>query len=133
MTVPYAVPAEASPMMRTQIYLTKSEYHFLQTEARKRKEPMAAVIRSLVDEKMALPDDVWTNNPMLRPTPVEPGWNPPEDAAINHDHYLYGSSKKWIKVKRQWVAAPPLPDDYFDNDASYEDYNRKVRALEKAR
>ena len=60
-------------MMRTQIYLTRGEYHFLQAEARKRKEPMAAVIRSLVDEKMALPDDVWTNNPMLRPTPVEPG------------------------------------------------------------
>ena len=28
---------------------------------------MAAVIRGFIDEKMEIPEDAWTNNPMLRP------------------------------------------------------------------
>ena len=37
----------------------------------------------------------------------------PEDGAINHDHYIYGCPKKWMKRKGQWVETPPLPDDYY--------------------
>jgi hypothetical protein len=102
---PYVVPAPESSMIRTQIYLTPAEYHFLQAESQRRKEPMAAVIRSIVDDKMELPDDAWTNNPMLRPTPKDPTFDLPEDAAINHDHYLYGTPKRYVKVKGQWVLA----------------------------
>jgi len=103
---PYVTAAEpATAMIRTQIYLTRAEYHFLQAEAQRRHEPMAAVIRSIVDEKMELPDDAWTNNPMLCPTPKDPGFNLPEDAAINHDHYLYGTPKRYMKVKGEWVLA----------------------------
>ena len=29
----------------------------------------------------------------------------PEDAAINHDHYLYGSPKKYVKAKSRWVLS----------------------------
>jgi hypothetical protein len=66
---------------------------------------MAAVLRSIVDEKMQLPDDAWTNNPMLRPIPKDVQFNLPEDSAINHDHYLYGTPKKYLKVKGRWVLA----------------------------
>lgn len=96
-------------MVRTQIYLTRAEYNFLQAEAARRDEPMAALIRSFVEEKMRLPDDAWTENPMLQPTPKDPDFELPEDAAINHDHYLYGAPKKYVKVKSQWVLAAGKP------------------------
>ena len=121
-----------SAMVRTQVYLTQAEYDFLQAESSRRDEPMAAILRSFVDEKMAVPVDAWTNNPMLRPAVAEPDWDSPADAAINHDHYLYGAPKKWIKVNGQWVEAPPLPDDYYENDASYESYNQRLRELDES-
>src|SRR5258706_3684908 len=83
--------AASEPMVRTQIYLNKHEYDFVQREASRRNEPMAAVIRELIDEKMEIPEDAWTNNPMLRPTPHDPDWKGHEDGGINHDHYLYGT------------------------------------------
>lgn len=129
----YVALAPEPSMIRTQIYLTQREYNFLQVEAQRRQEPMAAVIRSMVDEKMELPDDAWTNNPMVRPSPVDRDFNSPADAALNHDHYLYGSPKRWIQVKGKWIAAPPLPDDYYENDESYDSYNRQVRELETPR
>lgn len=125
--------APDSAMVRTQLYLSRDEYDFVQAEATRRGEPMAAFIRTLIDEKMQMPDDVWTRNPMLRPTPVEPGWDSPADAAINHDHYLAGAPKKWLKVKGQWTEAPPVPKDYYDSDASYRAYNQKLRTLESGR
>ena len=99
MTLPPAPPA----MVRTQIYLNRGEYDFVQAQASQRGEPMAAVIRAFIDEKMQLPDEAWTNNPMLRPTPKDPDFELPEDAAINHDHYLYGTPKKYLKVSGKWV------------------------------
>jgi hypothetical protein len=103
-----SAPTESSDgeaMVRTQIYLTRAEHHFLQAEARRRNQPMAAVLRSFVEEKMRVPDDAWTDNPMLRPTPKDARFELPEDAAINHDHYLYGTPKKYVKRKGQWVLA----------------------------
>jgi hypothetical protein len=127
-----APPPPPPAMVRTQIYLSRTEYDFLQAESTQRGEPMAAVIRAFIDERMQLPEDAWTNNPMLRPTPADSTFDTPTDAAINHDHYLYGTPKKWIRAKGKWVEAPPLPDDYYENDASYEAYNRRLSALEKA-
>ena len=95
------------PMIRTQIYLSRREHDFLQAEAKRRAEPMAAIIRSLIDHEMEVPADAWTNNPMLRPNPADPEWDSPPDAAINHDHYLHGASKAWVRQGDQWVAAPP--------------------------
>ncbi len=129
-------PESVSPspsMVRTQVYLTRAEHEFLQAESSRRGKPMAAILRALVDEKMAMPADAWTNNPMLRPTPAEPDWDSPADAAINHDHYLYGAPKKWIKRSGQWVEAPPLPEDYYENDASYEAYNQRLCELDESR
>ncbi|HEY6166894.1 MAG TPA: hypothetical protein VI454_02555 [Verrucomicrobiae bacterium] len=100
---PAAPVPETESMIRTQIYLSRPEYDFVQSEAAQRKEPMAAVIRSYIDEKMQLPDEAWADNPMLKPTPRDPKLDLPEDAAINHDHYLYGTPKKYAKVKGKWV------------------------------
>ena len=86
-------------MVRTQIYLNREEYDFVQTEARRRNEPMAAVIRNFIDEKMEIPEDAWTNNPMLRPTPHDPTFVGHEDSGINHDYYIYGTPKRWMKRK----------------------------------
>lgn len=92
-------------MVRTQIYLTRSEHEFVTAEALRRGEPMAAVIRGYIDDKMQLPDAAWESNPMLDATPHDPDLALPEDAAINHDHYLYGSPKRYLKKRGRWVLA----------------------------
>jgi hypothetical protein len=124
-----AAPAyemDEAPMLRTQIYLSKPEHEFIQTEAARQGQPMAAVIRAFIDEKMDIPDSAWTNNPLLSP-PADPGFVGPEDGAINHDHYIYGSPRKWIKRRGQWVEAPPLPEDYYTNPASAAAYDRMAK------
>ena len=124
---------QAAPMVRTQIYLNREEYDFVQTEAKRRNEPMAAVIRKFIDEKMEIPEDAWTNNPMLRPWPHDPDWKGHEDGGINHDHYIYGCPKKWIKVKGKYVEAPPLPEDYYENRASGDAYDKLIRELDETK
>jgi hypothetical protein len=109
-------------MLRTQIYLSRREHEFLQTEAARQGQPMAAVIRAIIDEKMDIPESAWTNNPLLAP-PADPGFVGPEDGAINHDHYIYGGPRKWVKRRGQWVEAPPLPEDYYTNPASATAYD----------
>ena len=128
-----AEEVQTAPMVRTQIYLNREEYDFVQTEARRRNEPMAAVIRNFIDEKMEIPEDAWTNNPMLRPWPHDPNWKSHEDEAINHDHYLYGCPKKWIKVKGQYVEAPPLPDDYYHSRASGDAYDKMIAEMDETK
>ncbi|HXR07991.1 MAG TPA: hypothetical protein VN765_11715 [Candidatus Acidoferrum sp.] len=123
-----AAPAyklEEPPMIRTQIYLSRPEHEFIQSQAARQAQPMAAIIRSLIDEKMDIPESAWTDNPLLAP-PADPGFVGPADGAINHDHYLYGGPKKWVKRRGQWVEAPPLPEDYHANPASAAAHDRKV-------
>ncbi len=105
-----AVYAAASDdtMIRTQIYLTRAEHEYLLSEADRRKEPMAAVVRELIDQKMRIPDDAWTKNPMLEESPDLAGWKGHEDGAINHDHYVYGSPKQYEKIKGKWVLRSPV-------------------------
>jgi hypothetical protein len=105
-----AAPAPASGMVRTQIYLTPEEHRFVDSESRRKGIPMAAVIRSFIDEKMVLPADAWVNNPFLKPPPHDPNWEGHEDGSINHDHYVYGCPKKYVKKKGKWVPAPPLDE-----------------------
>jgi hypothetical protein len=128
-----AVQAAEAPMIRTQIYLKKDEYDFVQREASRRDEPMAAVIRGFIDEKMEIPKEAWTNNPMLKPAPHEPDGQGHEDGGINLDHYLYGVPKDYIKVKGKYVEAPPLPNDYYDNRASREAYDKMIRELDETK
>jgi hypothetical protein len=90
-------------MVRTQIYLTRAEHEFVLAEAKRKGEPMSSVIRGFIDQQMAIPEDAWTANPMLEPTPDVPGWEGREDGAINHDHYIYGAPKKYRKQGGDWV------------------------------
>ncbi|HZV35594.1 MAG TPA: hypothetical protein VFB72_13555 [Verrucomicrobiae bacterium] len=131
---PAAVVVPSEPMVRTQIYLSKAEHDFLQAEARRREQPMAAIIRGFIDEKMEIPDDAWTNNPIFKPWPKEAysGSDGHEDAGINLDHYLYGVPKDWIKVKGEWVEAPPLPKDYYENRESAEAYDKMIREMDES-
>jgi hypothetical protein len=103
--VPFETGAEAEPMVRTQIYLSKSEHEFVQSESVRRDEPMAAVIRSFIDEKMIIPDRVWEKSPLLD-DPADPNYVGLEDGGINHDHYVYGCPKKYEKVNGKWVWKP---------------------------
>jgi len=109
-----ALPSDEETMLRTQIYLSRIEHEFVQREAGRRNLPMAAVIRQFIDEKMEAPDNAWTSNPMLSPSAEDPAWEGHEDGAINHDHYIYGTPKKYVKSRGKWVDAPSLPEDYYD-------------------
>ena len=113
-------------MVRTQIYLTRAEHDFLQAESARRSEPMAAVIRSFIDEKMEMPEDAWTNNPMLEATPHDPSFVGHEDGGINHDYYSYGTPRRWMKRNGRWVKSPPLPEDYYSNPKSRLAYDEMV-------
>jgi hypothetical protein len=101
---PYVV---APAMVRTQIYLTRAEHDFLQSEAARRNQPMSAVLRSIIDEKMTIPEEAWTNNPLLRKSPKVKGWKGRRDGSINHDHYVYGAPKKYHEVNGEWVPIHP--------------------------
>lgn len=94
-------------MVRTQIYLTRAEHDFLQSEAGRRNEPMSAVLRGIIDEKMTLPADAWTNNPLLEPTVDDPDFEGHEDGSVNHDYYAYGGEKKYHKFNGKWVPINP--------------------------
>jgi hypothetical protein len=124
----------AGPMVRTQIYLSKEEHDFLQRESRRRDEPMAAIIRGFIDDKMKIPDDAWTNNPIFKPWPKEAYSEDDgrEDAGINLDHYLYGVPKDWIKVKGEWIEAPALPKDYYENAAVKEAYDKMIKEMDES-
>jgi hypothetical protein len=113
------------PMVRTQIYLSREEHQFVQQESVRQGQPMAAIIRAFIDEKMEIPDNAWTNNSLLA-SPADPGFAGPEDGVINHDHYVYGTPKKWMKRNGQWVETPALPEDYHSNPASAAAYDRLV-------
>jgi hypothetical protein len=122
-----ALPSEEETMLRTQIYLSRTEHEFVQREAGRRNLPMAAVIRQFIDEKMEAPDNAWTANPMLSPSAEDPAWEGHEDGSINHDHYIYGSPKKYVKGKTKWVEAPPLPEDYYDKAPAFEAKPEKIK------
>lgn len=114
------------PMIRTQIYLSKSEHDFVQHEAARQGQPMAAVIRAFIDEKMDVPDDAWSNNPLLAPPAPDRSWTGRDDGAVNHDHYIYGTPKKWLRQDDEWAETPPLPEDYYTNPQSRRAYDEKV-------
>jgi hypothetical protein len=90
-------------MVRTQVYLTKAEHGFLTREGERTGKGLSGVLRAIVDEKMSIPEDAWTNNPMLEPTVEDSECDLPEDASLNHDYYAYGAPKKYKKVRGHWV------------------------------
>jgi hypothetical protein len=121
-----AYQVKEASMIRTQIYLSKPEHDFIQHEAARQGQPMAAVIRSFIDEKMEVPEEVWTDNPLLRASVADPAWSGHDDGALNHDHYIYGTPKQWMQRDGKWVKTPPLPDDYYSNPKSRRAYDDEV-------
>lgn len=106
---PYVAPVA---MVRTQIYLTRAEYDFLQREADRIAQPMASIIRGFIDEKMETPSAAWSENPMLRETVSDPAWAGHEDGAVNHDHYVYSAPKRKVRRGKSWEDAPAPADDF---------------------
>lgn len=100
----YYTPPEA--MVRTQIYLTRTEHDFLMAEGNRRNLPMAAIVREYIDEKMEIPEDAWLNNPLLQPAVEDPAFAGREDGAINHDHYISGTPKRFGKMLGKWMPLP---------------------------
>lgn len=103
-------PMTEQAMVRTQIYLTRTEHEFLQTEAGRQGIPMAAVIRGIIDAKMAIPEEAWTSNPMLDPTPDVEGVEGRMDGVMNHDHYIYGGPKQYDRQDGDWVPLPLIKE-----------------------
>src|SRR5213593_662271 len=83
----------SEPMVRTQIYLSRAEYEFVQAEATRRNQPMASVIRRFIDEQMGMSDAAWSSNPLLQPPVNDPDYVHRPDGVVNHDHYIYGGPK----------------------------------------
>ena len=123
-----APTVEAAPetMVRTQIYLSREEHAFLQAEAKRRDQPMSSVIREIIDAKMTIPEDAWTNNPMFKELPPDPTWVGAEDSGLNHDFYIYGTPKRYMKRNGRWIKSPPLPKDYYTNAKSRQAYDELV-------
>jgi hypothetical protein len=111
-----AFRASAAPaaMRRTQIYLSEAEHEFLARESARRAQPMAAVIRSFIDEKMNLPEGAWTDNPLLAP-PADETFAGPADGALHHDLYIYGApeSVRAAMGREAPASAPGAPPAAF--------------------
>lgn len=95
-------------MVRTQIYLSRAEYDFVQAEASRRDQPMASVIREFIDQQMGVSETGWDKNPLLQAPVDDPDYVHRPDGVVNHDHYIYGGPKKHKQVKGKWA---PLPVD----------------------
>jgi hypothetical protein len=106
----YDAGGPAGAMIRTQIYLTREEHSFLQCEVEKRGKPMASIIRGYIDEKMPEPELDWSKHPFLQP-PADPDFHGPGDLSINHDHYAYGTPKRYVKRRGKWVLGPEFVDE----------------------
>ena len=106
----YDAGASNQAMIRTQIYLTREEHSFLQSEVEKRGKPMASIIRGYIDEKMPEPELDWSKHPFLQP-PADPDFDGPEDLSINHEHYAYGAPKRYVKRRGKWKLATEFADE----------------------
>jgi plasmid stability protein len=83
-----------SEMHRTQINLEEWQVEALRVRARAAGCSMGALIRQLVTEYLA--PDLEERRRLLDALVIDVEDDGlPHDAAINHDHYLYGAPKVW--------------------------------------
>jgi len=75
-------------MKRTQISLAQREYEFVRHEAKRRAMSMAAVVRELVQERMAADRRVPADHPFRDIIGLGHGDGSP--VSEKHDEYLYG-------------------------------------------
>jgi len=76
---------------RTQIYLTREQYLFLNNQAEKKGISLAAVIRELIDEKMPR-DEAYENNPLFS-LGREGLIMGRKEGSRSHDEYIYRGKK----------------------------------------
>ena len=90
-------------MKRKQIYIEESQERELKERAQKRGVPEAVLIREALDVYLAekpfprfeRPED----NPLWGIVGLIDDPNAPTDGSINHDHYIYGTPKKYRVLK----------------------------------
>lgn len=82
-------------MIRTQIYLPENDHKELNQIAKKKKQPMAAIIRWFIKTglKKEKTIDRSGKTVMKRLLDIKAKGGP-EDLSSNLDHYLYGAPKK---------------------------------------
>ncbi len=82
-------------MIRTQIYLSEEAHKKLNQLAMIRREPMAKILRELVDAKLEQERQINTSgNATLRALAQLKLVGGPADVSTNIDHYLYGAPRK---------------------------------------
>jgi hypothetical protein len=89
----------AENMVRTQVYLPQATYKALIERAEKQGLTMATQIRAALDEYLQRTQDE-DEGPILQPDDpifkmIGIGDSGLPDVAVNHDHYLYGTPKRY--------------------------------------
>jgi hypothetical protein len=113
-----AEDAMAENMVRTQVYLPQATYKALIERAKKQGLTMATQIRAALDEylqRTQTEDD--EDGPVLQPDDpifemIGSGDSGLPDVAVNHDHYLYGTSKRY-PVTGEFIREAANPTDKF--------------------
>ena len=75
-------------MRRTQVSLNEREHAFLRREARRRRTSMAALVRELIQDRMAADRRVPADHPLRNIIGLARGDGAP--VSEKHDEYLYG-------------------------------------------
>jgi predicted DNA-binding protein len=76
---------------RTQIYLTKEQYQYLQRQAEKKKASIAEIVRELINERLPKDKD-YEDNPLF--SIAKDGFSMGRHkGSIKHDEYIYRKRK----------------------------------------
>ncbi len=78
-------------MHRSQIMLNEQQHAYLVGEAQRRGVSISQIVRDLVEEHIAQNRDL-ENDPFFDIIGMVEGDDP--DAAVDHDHYIYGSPRR---------------------------------------
>ncbi|MEW6416582.1 MAG: CopG family transcriptional regulator [Nitrospirota bacterium] len=76
---------------RTQIYLTKEQYQYLQRQAEKKKASIAEIVRELINERLPKDKD-YEDNPLFSIAKDGFSMGKPR-GSMKHDEYIYGKRK----------------------------------------
>ena len=99
-------------MHRLQISLTKTQYEFLKSEAFVTGQSMAAVLRDLLDESIAMrQDNILNDDPIWNVIGVGAEIDGPTDVSSNIDKYLYGEPVASANYN-QLPKVAEEPDEY---------------------
>jgi hypothetical protein len=81
-------------MIRTQLYLPESTHRRLKELARERKQAMAQLVRTILEQELQAQTTNDGGLAILRDVGRIQASEGPADLSTNLDHYLYGSPKK---------------------------------------